>query len=162
MTTIRTATTSDAEGILTIYSPIVEETAISFELEVPTLTEMRKRITANLETHAYFVAEQSGRIAGYAYGSAFRPRKAYSNSAEVTVYVHPENYGQGIGRALYDTLLPKLTERGFHTALAGIALPNEASIALHKACGFERVGTFREVGFKFEKWHDVEWWQRDL
>jgi len=162
MTIIRTAMPEDAEGILAIYKPVVRDTPISFELEIPDIAEMQTRIKNTLESHAYLVAEHTSKILGYAYGSSFRPREAYNHSSEVTVYVHPDNHKQGIGKILYSRLISELSDRGFHMALAGIALPNDASVALHKSCGFERVGIFREVGFKFNKWHDVEWWQKPL
>ncbi|MEM8652046.1 MAG: arsinothricin resistance N-acetyltransferase ArsN1 family B [Pseudomonadota bacterium] len=159
---IRPGELSDAEGVREIYADIVENTAISFEIDVPDVDEMAQRIENVSKSHVFLVAEHASQILGYAYGSFFRPRKAYEKSAEVTVYVHKDMHGKGIGRRLYEALFEVLAEKGFHTALAGIALPNDASVALHKSLGFTTVGVFREVGFKFDKWHDVEWWQRPL
>ncbi|MEO0329769.1 MAG: arsinothricin resistance N-acetyltransferase ArsN1 family B [Pseudomonadota bacterium] len=159
---IRNATVEDATGILAIYKPIVLETSISFETEVPSIDEIQKRIASNLASHAYLVAVDEGQIAGYAYGGSFRPRKAYDKSVEVTVYVSAKHQKKGIGRQLYSTLLPELAAKGFHSALAGICLPNQPSVAIHQEFGFSQIGVFREVGYKFGRWHDVEWWQKSL
>ena len=107
------------------------------------------------------MAEVAGQVAGYAYGSPHRTRAAYASSCDVAVYVDPVFARQGIGRALYAELLTRLAE-GYHAAFAGIALPNEASIALHEAMGFTHLGTYREVGWKLGAWRDVGWWQRLL
>ena len=162
MVTIRDAKPEDANAILEIYGPIVRDTPISFELDVPTEEEMKSRISAILNSHAWLVADTGNSLLGYAYASTFRPRKAYRFSAEVTVYVQETSHRSGIGQSLYTSLFSRLADRGFRTALAGICLPNDASIALHKNLGFQSVGTFRDVGYKFEKWHDVEWWQKPL
>ncbi|MFC3225745.1 arsinothricin resistance N-acetyltransferase ArsN1 family B [Marinibaculum pumilum] len=159
---IRSATPADAAGLLDIYAPIVETTAISFEARPPTLSEMTGRIETLLPTHPYLVAEAEGRPLGFAYGSQHRTRAAYARSVDVTVYVAADARRQGVGQALYRALLPALAERGFHAAFAGIALPNPGSVALHEAVGFTPVGIYREVGFKFDRWHDVGWWQRLL
>ncbi len=113
-----------------------------------------------LEAYPYLAAERQGRLLGYAYAGPHRTRPAYRRSVDVTAYVAEEARGEGIGKALYGELLAALAEAGYHAAFAGIALPNPASEALHKAAGFELVGTYREVGFKFGRWHDVAWWQR--
>lgn len=113
-------------------------------------------------SHAWLVAETHGRVVGYAYGSPHRTRAAYASSCDVAVYVDPAHSRQGIGRSLYAELLPVLAGKGYHAAFAGIALPNEASIGLHEAMGFTRVGIYREVGWKLGGWRDVGWWQRLL
>jgi len=159
---VRNAKAADAQAILDIYRPVVEQTAISFETEVPSPNEMKNRINTILKTHAYLIADNGTEIAGYAYGSPFRPRNAYKHSVEVTVYVAEQHHNKGIATKLYLMLFDILKSKGFHTVLAGIALPNDASVALHRSLNFNRVGTFKEVGFKFGKWHDVEWWQRGL
>lgn len=159
---IRSATDADAEDVLTIYRPIVEKTAISFELTVPTIDEMRQRIQSSVESHGWLVAHDNNEVVGYAYASKHRPRQAYQFSVEVSAYVRGDRQGLGIARDLYETLFEELKQRHFHYAFAGIALPNEASIALHQSLGFESIGVFRDVGFKFEKWHDVQWWQRKI
>jgi phosphinothricin acetyltransferase len=159
---IRSATAADAAAILAIYAPIVRDTIISFETEVPTVHEIADRIDTTLKTHPYLVAEVSGVMAGFAYASQHRARSAYRWSADVTVYVAAEARRLGVARALYGRLLPMLAERQFHAAFAGIALPNPASVGLHEAMGFVPVGIYREVGFKFGQWCDVGWWQRLL
>jgi len=159
---VRPVRPGDAAGVRAVYAPIVEQTFISFEEEPPGVDEMGRRIAAVTATHPYFVAERNGTLLGYCYGSQHRARAAYRHSAEVTVYVGEQARGQGVGRALYSALLPELTARGFHMAYGGIALPNDASIALHEAMGFTHLGVFREVGFKLGVWRDVGWWQRSL
>jgi len=123
---------------------------------------MGERISKYGASHAWLVAERDGAVAGYAYGSPHRERAAYSSSCDVAVYVDPVHARQGIGRALYAQLLPLLATRGFHAAFAGIALPNEGSVALHETMGFTPVGIYREVGWKLGGWRDVGWWQRLL
>ena len=135
---------------------------MSFELEAPDTEEMARRIAAHGASHAWLVAENGGEVVGYAYGSPHRTRAAYASSCDVAVYVDPQHSRQGIGRSLYAELLPLLAGQGFHAAFAGIALPNEASIALHEAMGFMPVGIYREVGWKMGGWRDVGWWQRLL
>ncbi len=161
--TIRPAQAADAPGIQAIYAPIVADTVISFEERPPSVEEMAERITGTLENYPYLVAEGGeGQVLGFAYAGPHRTRAAYRLSVDVTAYVSAEARGLGIGKALYKELLSALTTRGFHAAFAGIALPNEASLALHRSVGFEAVGVYREVGFKFGKRHDVSWWQRLL
>ncbi|MGI9205188.1 MAG: arsinothricin resistance N-acetyltransferase ArsN1 family B [Woeseiaceae bacterium] len=159
---IRQATPDDATGILGIYRPIVEETANSFELVVPTVSAFTKRIESLIATHEWLVMEESNTVAGYAYASPHRPREAYKFSIETSVYVHPNYHGRGIGKNLYLALFESVRQKDFHCAYAGIALPNDASIALHKSCGFHEIGTFQEIGFKNGAWHDVSWWQRKI
>jgi L-amino acid N-acyltransferase YncA len=159
---IRAATAADAPAILAIYAPIVRDTIISFETEVPTTQDIADRIDTTMKTHPYLLAEANGAVAGYAYAGEHRARSAYKWSVDVTVYVASQARRAGVARALYGRLLPMLAERGFHAAFAGIALPNPASVGLHEAMGFAPVGIYREVGFKFGRWCDVGWWQRLL
>jgi len=159
---IRSATTADAEAIQRIYAPFVLETVISFEEVPPTVEEMAGRITSTQKAHPWLVAVDGGKVCGYAYAGAHRERAAYRFSADTTVYIAPEAQRRGIGHMLYAELLPELKRRGVHMAFAGIALPNPGSVALHQSMGFAPVGVYREVGFKFGRWHDVGWWQRPL
>jgi L-amino acid N-acyltransferase YncA len=159
---IRPATVADAAAIQRIYAPIVAETAISFEEVPPTVEEMVGRIASTLPTHPYFVAVDGGKVRGYVYSSAHAECAAYRHSVNTTVYIASDARRAGVGRALYSELLPELKRRGFHMAFAGIALPNPASVSLHESVGFEPLGVYREVGFKFGRWHDVGWWQRPL
>jgi phosphinothricin acetyltransferase len=139
----------------------VRETCISFELDPPDEAEMVRRIAAYGASHGWLVAEREDRVAGYAYGSPHRARAAYASSCDVAVYVDPAFARRGFGRALYAELFDRLAGR-YHAAFAGIALPNEASVGLHEAMGFTRVGIYREVGWKLGGWRDVGWWQRLL
>ncbi len=157
MTTIRLVTETDAPALVAIYAPYVHETAISFELEPPDEAEMRARISKVLPTFPWLVCEHDGQIAGYAYGSKYRERPAYQWSVEVTVYVQRSLHRSGVGRALYTSLFAALRLQGFVSAFAGIALPNDASIGVHRALGFEPIGVYRTVGYKLGKWHDVAW-----
>jgi L-amino acid N-acyltransferase YncA len=159
---IRSATVEDAPAIRAIYAPVVATTAISFEDIPPSAAEIALRIADTLAGYPYLVATRDGSVVGYAYAGPHRERSAYRFSTDVTVYVAREAHRTGVGRALYGALLPELARRGFHAAFAGIALPNAASVALHEAVGFTKVGVYREVGFKFGRWHDVGWWQRLL
>lgn len=158
---MRLATVDDALQTRAIYAPIVAETAVSFELEPPSVEEMRRRIETTLLTHPWLVCERDG-IIGYAYAGVFRARPAYQWTVEVSVYVHAAHRGKGVARALYASLFECLRAQGYRTALAGIALPNSASVALHERMGFRSVGVFHHVGFKLGTWHDVGWWELSL
>jgi L-amino acid N-acyltransferase YncA len=159
---VRDATAGDAAACAEIYAPYVRDTAVSFELEPPTVPETATRIAAALATHAWVVLEDDGRVVGYAYGSTFNARAAYDWSTSVSVYTRPGHRRSGAGRALYTALLDRLAARGYRTALAGVALPNDASVGLHTAMGFQPAGTYRGVGWKLGRWHDVTWFQRAL
>ena len=151
---IRPASASDVPAIRSIYSPYVTDTPISFEEEVPSDDEMARRVE---DAHLWLVDEVDGELVGYAYGSRHRARHAYRFTVEVSAYVHHERHGRGIGRRLYGRLLPALGEMGFHTALAGITVPNDQSVGFHRSLGFTDVGRFPEVGWKFGRWHDTFW-----
>ena len=148
--------------MLAIYAPVVETTAISFEEVPPSLDEFAARLRKYIEGWRAFVAEEEGHVVGYAYGSSHRERAAYRWSVETTVYVKHMCHRAGIGRALYRDLLPALAQAGFCNAYAGVALPNAASLALHRAVGFKDIGTFPRVGFKQGSWRDVAWLHRSL
>lgn len=160
--TIRDADPGDGAVCARIYAPYVTDTAISFELEPPSAEQMADRIATAVRTHAWLVLEEDGEVIGYAYASPFKARLAYRWSCEVSVYMARERRGAGGGRALYEALFARLAQRGFHTAVAGMTLPNDASVALHRALGFEPVGTYRRIGWKNGAWHDVAWMQRSL
>ncbi len=154
---IRPANTNDAEIMLAIYAPVVENTAISFELVPPTLDEFSDRIRKYSAKWAWLVAELDGNVVGYVYGSSHRERAAYQWSTETAAYIAPQSRGRGIGKALYKALLPALATKGYCNAYAAIALPNQASVSLHESVGFRSIGTFPAVGRKFDRWHDVGW-----
>jgi phosphinothricin acetyltransferase len=159
---IRIATRNDSPAIAAIYAPIVERTHISFELEPPDADEMWGRLSKALENHVGLVAEADGRIDGYAYASKYREKPAYKWSTETTIYVRDGARGKGVGRTLYKALLRILAAQNYRQAFGGIALPNEASIALHEAVGFKHVGVNPEAGYKLGCWHDLGWWSFQL
>ncbi|MDS0139386.1 MULTISPECIES: GNAT family N-acetyltransferase [unclassified Amycolatopsis] len=156
---IRAATPDDATACAALYAPYVTDTAISFETDPPDATEMARRIAA---AHAWFVLEDDGHVAGYAYATRFAERAAYRWSCETSIYLERGRRRTGAGRALYETLFERLRDRGFHRAFAGMTLPNEASAGLHRALGFAPAGVYRQVGWKHGAWHDVAWVQKDL
>ncbi|MBC8351547.1 MAG: N-acetyltransferase [Planctomycetes bacterium] len=160
--TIRTAATTDADELLEIYRPYVETTAVSFELEIPTAARFAERIKRAVEKWSWLVAEIDERPIGYAYGSAHRAREAYAYSVETSAYVHASHHRDGVARALYTVLFRHLRELGYGNAYAGITLPNEPSVGFHKSFGFEPIGVFPRVGYKFGKWHDVAWLYRPI
>ena len=159
---IRDVRLADARDLVDIYGPIVTETAASFEIDAPDVPEMMERIQRTQREWPWLVMEGEKRLRGYAYARPFRERKAYQHTAETTVYVHPDDRGLGVGRALMEVLLLRLQEAKHHAVVAGIALPNPASVALHEGLGFKQVGVFPEVGRKFFAWHDVGFWWLDL
>src|SRR5262245_4759280 len=159
---IRIATADDANELLAMYSPIVRETWISFELEPPSIEEMRNRISNTVQQLPWLVYESNGSVDGYAYASRHRERAAYQWSVDVSAYVRPDIQRRGIARALYRALLAVLRVRGFVHAFAGIALPNDASVRFHESMGFESIGVYRSVGYKLGAWRDVGWWQYRL
>jgi L-amino acid N-acyltransferase YncA len=159
---VRDATAADAEACAAIYAPYVTDTPITFETEVPAAPEMARRIAAAAERHAWLVLEEDGRVVGYAYGGLYKERRAYRWACEVSVYVERTRRRSGAGRALYEALLERLAARGYRMAVAGMTLPNDASVGLHRAMGFEPVGTYRRIGYKHGAWHDVAWTQRPL
>lgn len=159
---VRDATEDDAAACAAIYAPYVTGTAVSFESDPPTAAEMAGRIAAAQRMHAWLVLTDGSTVRGYAYGGRFAPRAAYRWSCEVSVYLETGLRRTGGGRALYAELLPRLAARGYRTAFAGMTLPNDASAGLHRALGFEPAGTYRRVGWKDGRWHDVAWMQCDL
>lgn len=159
---VRDATVHDADACAAIYAPYVIDTAITFETAPPAPAEMEARMGTALRTHGWVVWEDDGHVLGYAYGGPFKSRDAYRWSCEVSVYLESGRRRSGAGRALYDALFARLAARGFRTAVAGMTLPNDASVALHRAMNFEPVGTYRRIGWKHGRWHDVAWAQRTL
>lgn len=159
---IRVATPEDAASIQAIYAPIVKHTAISFEEIVPSVEEMSQRIITTLQTYPYLLAVQDDQVIGYAYASQHRARAAYRWAVDVTVYIAEDKRRAGVGRQLYEALLPILQRLGYRSAYAGISLPNEGSAGLHERLGFQHIGTFPHVGFKLDAWHDVGYWRFDF
>jgi phosphinothricin acetyltransferase len=159
---IRLAQPDDADAVAAIYAPIVERTHISFEEKAPTAQEMRARMQAHEQKYPWLVAVDNGAILGYAYAGAHRSRPAYRWSVDSSVYVADGARERGVGRALYRDLFEQLRVQRFHNVFAGIALPNDASIALHRSLGFIPVGIYRRVGYKLGSWYDTSWWQLRL
>ena len=150
---------ADAGPIAAVYAETGIISLSSLEEIAPGEDAMAGRIRAIRERFPWLVAERDGAVAGYAYASEHRWRSAYRWAVDVTVYISPAHHRQGVGRALYGALLPALTGQGFQTACAGITLPNAASVGLHQAFGFELVGVYRDIGYKFGQWCSVGWYQ---
>jgi len=166
---IRTVSPDDAEELLKIYAPYVAETAVSFEIQIPTTEEFRGRIESTLKSYPYIAAVKDGRIAGYAYASAFHPRAAYSHCAEVTVYVSRDMRRCGYGKALYAALEDTLKKQNVLNACACIAytdcedayLTND-SMKFHECMGYRVVGRFISCGRKFDRWYDMIWMEKHI
>ncbi|NHN57199.1 N-acetyltransferase [Calidifontibacter sp. DB0510] len=149
----------DAASCAAIYAPYVTDTVISFEAEPPDAAEMGRRMNAAIE---WLVAREDDVVLGYAYATRHRERAAYRFACDVSVYTAPAAHRRGVGTALYGELLARVTARGLRMACAGVTQPNPASVGFHEAMGFQRVGLYRAIGWKFGAWHDVLWLQRPL
>jgi len=163
---LREATSADVPGIQQIYAHWVQNGIGSFELDPPTEADMRDRMAAVQDKQLpYLVVEtQQGILAGYAYCTPYRPRKAYRFTVEDSVYIHPEFAGQGLGKALLQALISDCAAKGYRQMIAviGGGLENTASVELHAKCGFEQAGVLRSVGYKFDRWLDTVLMQRSL
>jgi L-amino acid N-acyltransferase YncA len=148
----------DGAACAAIYAPSVEASPISFELVPPDGAEFGARIAKYSKLHQFLVAEEDGEVIGYAYACQWQQRPAYRWSVESSVYIAGAHHGKGIGRALYAELFGRLRAQGFRTVVAGITLPNPASIGLHESMGFESIGALRDIGWK-DGWRDVGYWQ---
>lgn len=157
---VRPATLADAGQVAAIYNFYISASYATFELDSVSDEEMSSRMNKTLRGgYPFLVVENEGRIVAYAYAHSFRPRAAYRHSVEVSVYVNDGFEGRGIGKMLYDKLFPEIFNGDYHAIIAGISLPNDASVRLHEKYGFEKVAHFREVGFKFGRWIDVGYWE---
>lgn len=168
---IRTADISDAPMLLDIYSFYVENTAITFEYEVPTLEEFEERVKDTLKKYPYLVAEMDGRIVGYSYVGAFKSRAAYDWAVETTVYVHKDYKGMGIGKSLYEAIESITRKQNILNLEACIAYPAEGaedayltkdSVLFHEKMGYRMVGEFCKCGYKFDKWYNMVWMEKHL
>ena len=148
----------DAAAVAAIYAPAVEGGIATFEELAPDASEMAARMLRVLARTPWLVAEEDGRVVGYAYAGPHHERAGYRWSVNISVYVAGDWQGRGIGRRLYVELLASLRRQGFVNAYAGIALPNPASVALHEGIGMRRIGKYEKVGFKYGRWHDVAWY----
>lgn len=157
---IRTAVKTDAAVIADIYNYYIENTIVTFETSPIDGDEIARRMEKVCDSgHHWLVAEDAGRIAGYAYSSLWAQRAAYRSTAEISVYLRSGEEGKGRGTQLLAALFDKLRSGSTHAVLGGVALPNPASVALHEKFGMEKVAHFREVGYKFDTWIDVAYWQ---
>ena len=157
---IRQATINDAEQIVCIYNHYILNSVATFEdteITTPVMAERLQKVQA--DSLPWLVATENNDVAGYAYATKWNSRSAYQHTVEITVYVSPTVLSNGIGGELYSELFSMLHQRGIHVVLAGITLPNAASIALHEKYGMEKVGHLKEVGYKFGEWLDVGYWQ---
>ncbi len=156
------ACADDAAAIRDIYSYYVTDTSITFEIDVPSVDEMRERIIDYSKQFPWLVLEREGEIVAYAYATPFKTRAAYRWSVESSIYVHRDHCGNGTGKKLYLELFAHLKTIGVLNIIGGITLPNEASVGIHEKLGFKFVGRFPEVGFKQGKWWDVGYYQLTL
>lgn len=157
---IRSVDDGDFAAIAAITNHYIASTAIHFAYEPVSDAALRDSWRAHEATHPWFVAETDGRVVGYAKAGIWRDRPAYARTTEIGLYLADDQRGKGIGTALYAALLDELPRKGFRSAIAGIALPNDASLALHRRFGFVSVGIVRDAGWKLERWHDVEFLQK--
>ena len=166
---IRLAEEREIPAMLAVYAPYVEETAVSFEYAVPSPEEFRARLARVQGFYPWLVAEQEGRVLGYAYASRFHPRAAYDWSVEVSIYLGRQERGRGLGRQLYEALEAMLRAQNVLSAYACIAhteAPDEyldhASIRFHERMGYRLTGTFPNCGYKFERWYGMVWMEKRL
>lgn len=159
---VRAATVDDVPAIAEIYGYAVRESVATFDVTDPPPSYWHEKVTSRQPGDHTLVVESHSAVVGYAYSSAFRPRPAYARTRETSVYLRPDAVGQGLGRMTYERLLELLRADGIHTAIAVVAEPNPASVALHESFGFELVGVLHEVGRKFDRWVDTRWYQLRL
>ena len=166
---IRKASVIDAAAILAIYAPYVEETAITFEYTVPSLSEFKERIRTVLKRFPYIVAEKDGTIAGYAYVSPFHERAAYSWAVETSIYIDKNLRKTGLGKRLYNALEDILKKQGILNLNACIAYPEKEdrhltknSVEFHEHLGYSMVGEFHKCGYKFNRWYNMVWMEKSI
>lgn len=159
---IRAVTELDAEALAAIYNPYITELVTSFEYSPVDAAEMTRRIQATTPRYPWLVYEEEDELLGYAYASRWKERAAYHYCAETTVYLRQGAEGRGIGTRLYGALLQRLPDHDVKVAIGCIALPNDASVALHEKLGFQKVGHFPGVGHKFDHWIDIGYWRKAL
>ena len=159
---IRLANISDSNSILLIYSPYIENTAVSFEIETPAIEEFADRISKISEKFPYLVYCVNGNIIAYAYASKHAERAAYNYDVDLSIYVLPQYHGRHIATKLYSCLFEILKEQGFYNAYASYTEPNIKSKCFHEKFGFSTVGTYHKVGYKFDKWHDLTCLEKNI
>lgn len=159
----RLATTADAKRLLEIYAPYVTDTTVTFEYEVPTVSEFEQRISTTLKDYPYIVAEtEEGTVVGYAYAHRMRERKAYDWTVEGSIYVDSKARGLGVGKKLYSTLEKELVKQNVVNIAACVTEENQNSINFHEHLGYKQTGRFIDFGYKFNDWYDVVWLQKRL
>ena len=156
---IRTVQTKDIREICTIYNYYIENTTITFEEEPISDDEMGKRINEIVPSYPWLVYEYNETVLGYAYATRWKARAAYRHSVELSIYISKDNLGKGIGKKLYETILAELRKTDVHAVIGGMSLPNVPSEKLHESLGFKKMAEFKEVGYKFQKWIDVGYWE---
>ena len=159
---IRNVSLDDSQAILDIYTPYITDSCITFETEVPTLYDFKNRIKNITKSNPYIVYVEDEKVLGYAYASKYKDRAAYVYTVESSIYVDINSTGKNIGKLLYSELLERLKKQNINSVYACITLPNDRSIKLHKNFGFNEIGIFKEAGFKFNKWLDIVWYQKQL
>ena len=159
---IRPATSHDAAAVAAIYNHYVVNSIITFEETPVPVDDMAARMNAVTASLPWLAFESDGNLQGYAYASPWKSRCAYRFAVETTVYLAPKATGRGIGTRLYAALLDELRGCSLHSVIGGVALPNAASVALHEKLGFEKVAHFKQVGWKFDHWIDVGYWELTL
>lgn len=157
---IRQVAASDIEQITEIYNGYIANSLITFEEEMIDSSEMERRIQRMADKEFPFIVwEEAGTVIGYAYAGTFRERNAYRFTVESSIYLHPDHFGKGIGKKLYNSLILHCKENGYHSMIGVITLPNDTSVRLHETLGFKKVGHLTESGFKFGEWADVGFWE---
>jgi L-amino acid N-acyltransferase YncA len=159
---VREVTMDDVIDITKIYNHYVENTTITFDLALSTEEEIAERINTVMKTYPYLVITEDDEVVGFAYASQWKDKAAYQFCAETTIYLHPNAVSKGLGLRLYNALLAALPLFDIATVIGCITIPNPESIALHEKLGFKKVGEFEHVGFKFEKWINVGYWQKHI
>jgi phosphinothricin acetyltransferase len=159
---VRVAVPDDVTAIIAIYGHAVRTSVATFDLEDPPASYWNGKIASQKDGNHVLVIEDEHAVVGFAYSTPFRPRPAYSRTRETSVYLAPDRLGLGLGRMVYERLLSQLVADRMHVAIAVIAQPNPASVALHERMGFELVGTLHDVGRKFDRWIDTRWYELRL
>jgi phosphinothricin acetyltransferase len=159
---IRPAGVDDFPAIAELTNVFIRSTAIHFAFAPITDSDLVEQWRETERRYPWLTAEIDGSFAGYAKAGPWRTRSAYQWTAEAGIYIQSEYHGRGVGKRLYSALIAELRQRGFHSVIGGMTMPNEASVRLHQSLGFEYVGTFRQAGFKLDQWHDVAFWQLRL
>ena len=159
---IREVAIKDAEALVNIYNYYVINSTVTLDLVPFSILDFEEKIRTISRDFPFIVDEVQNEVLGYAYANTFRTKPAYKNTVELTVYIKHAETGKQIGKKLYSKLLQQLKSQGYHVVIGGSTLPNDASVKLHETFGFKKVAHFKEVGHKFDKWHDVGFWHLTL